>query len=201
VVQPGQDVHGYERFQTLNYDTSFLFLKGASENPFGADQMTFLTEIGAFQILDLPALDQLQIGAPGVFFHHSAGVDSTGTPNAQQNTQPAGPADRLNPSYQAGGYADAFSWGYRLLGQLSYEEVLPGIKLQPQMGFFHDVKGKSPLPSGEFLEGRKQALLGLSATYLTSLNATLRYTWFYGAGQSNGLLDRDNLQLQMTYDF
>ncbi len=203
-VLPGQDVHGYERFQTVNYDTSFLFLKGASENPFGADQLTFLTEIGGFQILDLPALDQLQIGAPGVYFHHSAGVDSTGTPNADQAPSPtnvATPQDRLNPSYQAGGFATAFSWGYRLLGQLSYEEALPGVKLQPQFGFFHDVKGKSPLPAGEFVEGRKQAFMGLSATYQTSLNATLRYTWFYGAGPSNGLLDRDNLLLQMTYDF
>ena len=203
-VLPGQDIHGYERFKTLNYDMSFLFLKGASENPFGADQLTTLVEVGAFQILDMPALDQLQIGAPGVFFHHSAGVDSTGTPNAEQAPSPtnvATPQDRLNPSYQAGGFATAFSWGYRVLGQLSYEEVLPGIKLQPQFGFFHDVGGKSPLPAGEYIEGRKQAVLGLSTTYQTSLNVTTRYTWYFGAGQSNGLSDRDNLALQVTYDF
>lgn len=200
-VQPGQIVNGYERFKTLAYDTSFLLLRGASENPFGADQLTTLLEIGAYQVLDMPSLDELQLAAPGVFFHHSAGVDSTGTPNAQQTTFPATPGDRLNPSYQAGGFATAFSWGYRVLNQLSYEEVLPGVKLLPQAIFFHDVGGRSPLPTGEFLQGRKQATLGLAGNYKTNWSAALRYNWFFGAGQSNGLSDRDNVQLNVSYDF
>lgn len=201
VVQPGQLVPGYERFQTLAYNTSLLLLRGASENPFGADQATMLLEVGAFQVLDMPAFDELQIAAPGVFFHHSAGVDSTGTPTPEQTTFPATPSDRLNPSYQAGGFATSFSWGYRVLSQLSYEEVFPGVKLQPQMTFFHDVDGKSPLPSGEFVERRKQAMLGLAAGFHGAWNGALRYNWFFGAGQSNGLGDRDNLQLTVSYDF
>ena len=201
VVQPGQLIPGYERFQTLAYNTSLLLLRGASGNPFGADQATALLEVGAFQVLDMPALDELQIAAPGVFFHHSAGVDSTGTPNAEQTTFPATPNDRLNPSYQAGGYATEFSWGYRVLSQLSYEDVFPGVKLQPQAVFFHDVDGKSPLPSGEFVERRRQAMLGLAAGFRGAWNGALRYTWFFGAGQSNGLGDRDNLQLSISYDF
>jgi hypothetical protein len=201
VIQPGQLVPGYERFKTLAYNTSLLVLLGASDNPFGADQLTTLLEVGAYQILDLPPLDQLQIAAPGVFFHHSAGVDSTGTPNAQQTTFPATPSDRLNPSYQAGGFATEFSWGYRVLGQLSFEDVLPGLKLLPQWSFFHDVDGKSPLPSGEFVERRKQAMLGLSAGFEGSWNAAVRYNWFFGAGQSNALGDRDNLALNVSYDF
>lgn len=200
-VVPGSDIPGYERFKTINYDMSILYLAGASDNPFGADQLTTLVEVGGFQILDMPELDTLQIGAPGVFYHHSAGVDSTGTPTPEQTTFPATPGDRLNPHYQEGGFATAFSWGYRVIGQLSYEDVLPGVKLNPQFQWFDDVKGKSPLPAGEFIEGRKQAMLGLQATYQANWNAALRYTWFFGAGQSNGLSDRDNLLLQLTYDF
>lgn len=200
-IQPGQWVPGYERFKTLAWNTSLLLLRGASANPFGADQATALLELGAFQVLDMPALDELQIAAPGVFFHHSAGVDSTGNPNAQQTTFPATPSDRLNPSYQADGFATAFSWGYRILSQLSYEDVFPGVKLLPQASFFHDVDGRSPLPSGEFLERRKQATLGLAAGYHGAWNGALRYNWFFGAGQSNGLGDRDNLQLSISYDF
>lgn len=201
VIQPGQLISGAERFKTMAYNSSLLFLGGASDNPFGADQFTALLEVGAFQVLDLPSLDELQISAPGVFFHHSAGVDSTGTPNAQQTTFPATPSDRLNPSYQRSGFATAFSWGYRVLGQLTYEEALPGVKLQPQMSFFHDVNGKSPQPSGEFVKDRKQAMLGLSAGFGGAWNAAVRYNWFLGAGQDNGLNDRDNLSLNISYDF
>jgi hypothetical protein len=193
-VRPGQDVLGYERFKTLNWNTSFLFLAGASENPFGADQLTSLLEIGAFQILDLPPLDQLQLGAPGVPFHHSPGVDGTGTSTGANQ-------DRLNPSYQEGGFGTEFSWGYRMLNQLTFEEVFSGVKLQPQAVFFHDVDGKSPLPSGEFVKGRKQATAGLAVTYHSSWSGALRYNWFFGGGLGNGLTDRDNVTLHLSYDF
>ena len=198
-VEPLQVIRGYERLRTLAYDTSFLFLAGASDNPFGADQMTTLVELGAFQVLNLPSLDQLQFAAPGVQFHHSAGVDSTGTPTAEQAQ--TGPENRLNPTYQAGGFATSFSYGYRVLAQLTYEGVLPDLRLLPQLVLYHDVGGKSPLPTGEFVAGRKQVVLGLTANYLSNWSGSLRYTWYFGAGNSNNLGDRDNLQLNFSYDF
>lgn len=198
-VQPGQVVQGYERFRTLSYNTSFLMLRGASENPFGADQMTTLLEIGAYQVLNMPELDQLQIATPGVVFHHSAGIDGTGPVNASQAQTAAD--RRLNPTYQASGFATDFSWGYRLLASLSYEDVLPGIRLAPQLTFFHDVDGRAPLPSGEFVQGRRQLMTGLSVGYGNSFTANIRYTWFFGGGIANLLSDRDNIQLNVSYDF
>ncbi len=198
-VQPGQVIHGYERFETLNYNTSFLLLSGASENPFGADQMTTLLEIGAYQVLDLPSLEQLQIATPGVLYHHSAGVDSTGNANPDQLATSA--ARRLNPTYQASGFATDFSWGYRLLLGLSYEDVLPRIRLAPQFTFFHDVNGRAPLPSGEFIQNRRQASAGVMMVYGDSLSANVRYTWFLGGGVANLLSDRDNIQVNLSYDF
>jgi hypothetical protein len=198
-VQPGQDIRGYERLKTIAWDSSLLLLQGASDNVFGADQVTTLLELGAFQVLDLPPLDQLQFAAPGVEFHHSAGVDSTGTPNSNQAGDP--PQDRNNGTFQAGGYATDISWGYRLLRQFTYENVFPNIRLQPQIAFFHDVHGNSPLPTGEFVQGRKQAILGLVVGYGSAWSATTRYTWYYGGGKANQLADRDNLQLICTYDF
>lgn len=198
-VQANQLIRGYERMKTLAYNTSFLFLKGASDNPFGADQLTALIEVGAFHVLDMPGLDQLQFAATGTQFHHSAGIDSTGTANADQ--QATGAQNRLNPSYQAGGFATAFSSGYRIVGQLTYEEVFPGVRVLPQAAFFHDVNGTSPLPSGEFVQGRKQAFAGVSVNYQNSWSGTLRYQWYFGGGVSNSLTDRDNIQLALTYDF
>ncbi len=198
-VQPGDLIQGFERLQSLAYNTSFLFLLGASDNSFGADQVTALVELGGQQILNMPRLDQLQIATPGTQFHRSAGVDGTGTPTPEQ-TQ-TGAEARLNASFQEDGFATAFSWGYRVLGQLAYENVLPGVKLSPQITFFHDVNGRSPLPSGEFFEDRKQATAGLNVLIENSLSSTLRYSWFFDGGRRNMLHDRDNLQFNISYDF
>ncbi|HUR40639.1 MAG TPA: DUF1302 family protein, partial [Verrucomicrobiae bacterium] len=192
-VQPGQVIHGYERFQTLNWNTSLLALLGASDNPFGADQLTALLELGAFQVLDMPPVEQLQLGTPGVFFHRSAGVDGTGS----TTTNP----DRLNPSFQTDGYATEFAWGYRILSGLNYENVFWGVKLLPQATFFHDVDGRAALPAAEFVEGRKQASLGLGFSYESNWNGAVRYNWFFGGGTANALADRDYLQLNLSYDF
>lgn len=198
-VQPGQFIRGYENFRTLTYNTSFVVLRGASDNPFGADQVTSLLEIGAYQILGLPSHDELQLGAPGIVFHRSAGIDGTGDVSEEQATVAAD--KRINPSSQRSGFGEDFSWGYRWLLQLAYEDVLPGMRLAPQFTFFHDVNGTAPLPSGEFIQGRRQASTGLNLGYGNSLNFNLRYTWFTGGGSANLLGDRDNLQFNVSYDF
>ena len=198
-VQGGQYVRGYERFRTLSYNTSFLMLRGASENPFGADQMTTLLEIGAYQVLDMPDVETLQIATPGIVYHYSAGIDDTGPINPDQASTAA--ERRINPTFQRGGHATDFSWGYRLLGSLSYEDVLPGIRLIPHMTFFHDVDGRAPLPSGEFVQNRRQLMTGIGVGYGNSFTANLRYTWFFGGGIANLLSDRDNIQFNLSYDF
>ncbi len=198
-VLPGAYVRGYERFQTLTYNTSFLFLLGASDQPFGADQMIFFVELGAYQIIGLPSLDRLQIASPGTQFHHSAGVDGTGTPTPQQ-TEDA-PDIRLNPRFQEGGFATSLSYGYRVLSQLTYENVLPNLRMAPQFSFFHDVGGRGPQPTAEFVEGRIQATAGINAVFDNALSTTLRYSWFFGGGLRNPLADRDSVQLSLSYDF
>jgi hypothetical protein len=199
VPQPGEPVSGYERLKTIAYDTSFLYLAGASGNWFRADQLTTLLELGAFQVVNMPDLDTLQFAAPGTQFHHSAGVDSTGTPTPEQ-TQ-TDPSNRLNPQYQASGFATSLSYGYRVLAQLTYEEVLPGLRVLPQIAWFHDLYGKAPLPTGEFVAGRKQAVIGASLIYLNDWSASLRYNLYFGGGRSNALEDRDNVALTVSYDF
>lgn len=198
-VLPGSKVQGYERFQTIAYNTSFLFLLGASDNPFGADQMTLFIEMGAYQILGLPSLDRLQIAAVGTEFHHSAGVDGTGTPTVQQ-TEDA-PDIRLNARFQESGFATSFSYGYRVLSQLAYENVLPNVRMAPQISFFHDVGGRGPQPTSEFNAGRIQATAGLNAVLDNALSTTLRYSWFFGGGLRNPMSDRDTIQLSLSYDF
>jgi hypothetical protein len=41
----------------------------------------------------------------------------------------------------------------------------------------------------------------LSLGYGNSFTANIRYTWFFGGGTANLLGDRDNIQLNVSYDF
>lgn len=198
-VQPQQVIPGYERFNTAQYDTSFLLFRGRSANPFGADRVKVALELGAYQIMNLPSRDRLQLAGPGTDFHHSAGIDSTGTPNAGQTA--TGAEHRLNPSYQRSGFATPWSYGYRLLSSADYENLFLGIRVSPQLAFFHDVGGTSPLPTGQFVEGRKQLKLGVTLGFSNRLSTTVRHTWIWGGGDANLLADRDYAEWNVTYDF
>lgn len=200
-VQPGQIIPGYQRFKTIQYDTSFVVVRGHSGNPFGADRLVSILELGAYQIMNLPSLNQLQLAAPGAYFHHSAGIDGSGTPNADQAAAPA--KDRINPHYQAGGFASRWSYGFRLITTADYQNLIPGDTVSPQLAFFDDLGGRSPLPTGQFLSGRKQLKLGVKLTTASNQGITtlLRYTWIWGGGAANLMSDRDYLEWSIEYDF
>lgn len=198
-VRPGQIIRGYERFKTIQYATSFIFVRGRSANYIGADSVTTVVELGAYEVLNMPALDALQLASTGTDFHHSAGVDGSGTPNAEQAGSDRG--IRLNPTYQASGFATRWSYGYRILGKADYQNLIPGIQVSPQLAFFHDVGGTAPLPTGQFVEGRKQLKLGVNLRFDNQISTTLRYTWIWGGGAANLLSDRDYIQWSLGYVF
>lgn len=67
--------------------------------------------------------------------------------------------------------------------------MFAGVRVSPQLGFFHDVQGRAA----------ERGVRHLSFT--ESLSSTVRYTWYFGGGVANPLSDRDNLQLNIAYDF
>ncbi len=72
-------IQGYERFQLLQLlDVGVTCVLGASDNPFGADQIIVLGEVGADIIPDLPNHDVLQIDGPNTPLSATAGADGTG---------------------------------------------------------------------------------------------------------------------------
>lgn len=201
-------IRGYERFDVLNFDLGFTRVLGATDNFIGADQIQLVGEFGATWVPGLPSLDELQIDAPGVYLHASAGADGSGADGSQQacstNQACNVGADglRFNP-HQADldRYVDKFSWGYRLIGIIKYESVLPGISLQPFLVWSHDVKGTSPGPAENFVEDRKSVVANLETRYKEFLSFTVGYTWFFGAGQYNLLRDRDFAQAFVRVQF
>jgi hypothetical protein len=93
------------------------------------------------------------------------------------------------------------SWGYRLIGQLSYNNIFGGLKLSPRVVFTHDVDGVTPSPFGTFVEERKSISLGLGASVVRAWSADLSYTSFFDAGTDNTLNDRDFVKLNISYSF
>ncbi|MCH8847314.1 MAG: DUF1302 family protein, partial [Proteobacteria bacterium] len=98
-------------------------------------------------------------------------------------------------------YADATSWGYRVVGRLTYNNVIGAINLSPRFGWRHDVRGNTPGPGGNFIEGFKQVTLGVSADYQNTWKADISYTSFFGAGSQNLLQDRDFVAGSISYSF
>lgn len=97
-------------------------------------------------------------------------------------------------------YLDRLSMGYRLVLTSTYNDVFAGVALSPTIRFAHDFKGNSHR-TGNFLENRKAATVGLSALYNQAFETAIAYNAFWGAKSSNLLTDRDNVTLTLKYSF
>jgi hypothetical protein len=201
-------IQGWEEFQVFQFNLGGTYVAGASDNPIGADQIIYLFETGATWVPDLPALDQLQLEAPGTFYHASAGNDGSGSDGSRQacSTNAAcsfGPdGTRFNPHQQdLSAFPDKLSYGYRIITLIRYESVLPGVSIQPLIVWQHDVKGTAPGPGENFVDSRKIASALVETRYKSALSFTLGYTWFTGGGPNHLLRDRDNAQAFVKYHF
>src|SRR3546814_10231211 len=124
-------IRGYERFDVYQFNLGFTRVLGATDNFIGADQIQLVGEFGATWVPGLPPLDELQIDAPGVYLHASAGADGSGADGSRQacSTNPScnvgADGLRFNP-HQANldAFVDKFSWGYRVISIIKYESVL-----------------------------------------------------------------------------
>jgi len=199
---PGQHIRGWEYFDTFQYNIGGTYIIGP-KNWVLADQIITFFELGATHVPDLPGRDELQIEGPGTFTHASAGTDGSGANGSRQsNSAVIGPSGiRFNPQQQTDGFADDFSWGYRLIGIFRYPNVLPGISLEPTLIWAHDVRGTAPGPGENFVEGRKNFIANVEAILPDGWSTTVGYVGFYGAGEYNLLRDRDFIQVGVRYRF
>ena len=111
---------------------------------------------------------------------------------------------RQNSSYVEGADRDSQinkdAYGYTLLLNGTWNDVYAGVNLSPYAVYKSDFSGNSS-QTGNFIEGRQAYTLGLRASYLSSLEAELAYTEYYGAGQDNSGRDRDNVGVNVKYSF
>ena len=177
-------IQGYRRHNVWTAQTTMTKVFGPT---LGASQLAVVGEIGGVWA-NLPAKSTLRYDGPGTFTSGSATYMTTsGNP-----TLPATPESA---------FADDFSMGYQMLAKLQYDNVFSGVNISPSLGFSHNVKGNTPLPLGNFIEGRKSISLGAEFVYQYTWSLDLKYVNYFGAENHNLLNDRDYITATVRYSF
>ncbi len=180
-VTAGQDFQGYDRKPVTQLQftvTRFI------EQVMGSSRLTLLGEIGYSHISSLPDENDTRYGKSPVF-------------GLGENCALTGGTARGNDCTN-NGYVTANAWGYRLLGQLEYNNVFAGVNLMPRVAFSHDVDGTSA--TGSFVKDRQALTVGLNADYLNQYTASLSMTTFWG-GTYNTSKDRDFASFSLGVSF
>jgi len=207
---PNSYIRGYEYFQTLQYNLGATQVLGASDNPFGADQLILIGEVGATHVLNLPSWDS---------YRSTGRAPTLPQPRVAEWHRPAkngsARACSTNPSCNVG--ADGLRLQPDAAGRRLRRFVLVGLshrrpvsntkaccqasRFQPQIILSHDVKGTAPGRVRISCRAAKSALITIETRYKESLSFTLGYGWFTGAGEHNVLRDRDFAQAFAKYQF
>jgi hypothetical protein len=182
--QLNKEIPGYRRHRVVTTQSTLTKVFGPM---LGAQQFTLVGEAGGVWA-NLPGKDVLRYDGPGTF--------SSGNPTAMVNT-----GFGAIPPTPASAFADSFSWGYQILAKLDYTSVFAGVNFSPSIAFSHDVKGNTPLPLGNFIEGRKSINLAAEFTFQNAWAFEIRYVNYTGAGRYNLLSDRDYVATTLKYSF
>ena len=182
--QYNREVRGYRRHRVVTAQSTVTKVFGPT---LGADQLTLVAEGGGVWV-NLPNKDILRYDGPGTFTAGSA----TAMTNTGFGTIPATPASA---------FADSFSWGYQILAKLDYTNAFHGVNFSPSLAFVHDVKGVTPLPLANFIEGRKSVNLAAEFTFQNAWALEFRYVNYTGAGRYNLINDRDYVATTLKYSF
>jgi hypothetical protein len=176
------DIPGYIKRDVVQVQTTATKLFGPT---LGANQFVLVGEVGLTHVRDMPDKSELRLDGPG-------------TPISGNSNLTAFHYGEIEP---ARAFADANSWGYRLVTKFDYNNAIGAVTLSPRIAWAHDVSGNSPGPGGNFIEGRKAVTVGLGADYQNSWAADLSYTDFFGAGRYNLINDRDIVAINIKYSF
>jgi hypothetical protein len=203
----GSYIRGWETFATYQFNLGSTYV--ATPRILGMDQAIILFEVAATWVPDMPDQCELSLEGPGTFTHASRGADGTGSPGFAGRLCDAPNSDlvdgadglRFNPTQQVEGYPTRLSWGWRAVLNPRWESILPGISAQSFIIFSDDVRGTSPEPAGNFLEGRQSLVMNNELRFGSHWSLNLGYIMFRGGEPFNLLSDRDHGSLWVRYNF
>ncbi|HEY8052507.1 MAG TPA: DUF1302 domain-containing protein [Steroidobacteraceae bacterium] len=163
-------------------------------NVLGASQAVLVGEAAADYI---PGLENKYTGGPEGFGlrYDGPGTNLSGNPNL--GGYPQYPSN-VEPG---SAFPDKFSWGYVLAGRLEYANLIGAWDILPHLTWSQDVKGVSPGPGGNFIQGRHAVTVGVGADLQKTWDLDVSYTRFGGAGQYNLLGDRSFVAASIKFSF
>ncbi|KAA9130436.1 DUF1302 domain-containing protein [Marinihelvus fidelis] len=182
---PGELIQGYHEHSSWQAQATLTKLFGPG-NFLQADQVAFVTEAGLNYVDDLHDYSTLR--------YNGSGTDTGGGADASTG-------DFNNPVTEPDGFADDFSWGYRMLARASYFNAIGAWTVAPRLAWSHDVDGTTPGPGGSFIDGRKQVTAAVSFSYLDRWVVDVAYTDYLGGGKYNLLRNRDFIAASVSYSF
>jgi len=185
----GQEAQGWDRYNVTQAQVTFIRF---FEQVLGASRLSFVGEVGATYVHDLPSLDEAAYGRSSAF--GIGKFDPVGGMTCE--------AINNNPKFCTNeGFTTSFSWGYRARFALDYNDVFAGVNLTPMLSLSHDVKGYAPEPGGAFVEGAKSVGLSVRAEYMNQYTAEVGYTNFFGGKPYNLMNDRDYVSASVSVSF
>ncbi|MCD4750679.1 MAG: DUF1302 domain-containing protein, partial [Thermoanaerobaculales bacterium] len=176
-------------FRRLDATQAQFTLTKVFSQVLGADTGVLVFESAYTHVSGMPSKDVLRFEGPGTY--------TSGNP---LHEMPGG-AHAGKPYEEARHFADPNSWGYRLVGRLTFNNAIGALNLAPRFGWQHDVDGVTPGPGGNFIEGRQALSVGLAADYQNKWVFDLSYTKYNGAGRYNLINDRDFVAGVVKYSF
>lgn len=192
-ISAGQTVKVYEELATYNLDLVSIYNFGPM---LGADGFTGVLEYGASYV---PKGEDKHYASTASLLYLPASEVAGGLANPAC-AAPKVDANSCLSEGPSNDYLDRLSMGYRIVLTSTYNDVFAGVALTPSIRFAHDFKGNSHR-TGNFLENRKAATVGVSALYNQAFETAIAYNTFWGADNSNLLADRDNVTLTLKYSF
>lgn len=190
VVGPGETAQGYLTSDTVQIQATATHIFGPV---LGTDNLVILAELGYVSIEDFPDPNLIRLNGPGTARSPSLQPTADGDPRTALHIGLSnGP--ELNP------FPTNSAWGYRLLANVTFNNVFAGININNRFTFAHDVDGITPDPMFLFVEGRKSASASVTFDYLNKWSATAGYNAFWGGvDTTNALSDRDFVSFNLKY--
>jgi hypothetical protein len=181
----GLEIPGYRKLDVWQAQVTATKVFGRA---LGADQLTTLAEVGITMVPALPDKSVLRF-------------DGSGTSTAGSAAEMANTGNSAFPATPLSAFPDEQSWGFQVVARLDYNNLFAGINLSPSIAYAYDASGNTPLPLGNFIEGRQTLTLGADFTFQNQWAFELRYVNFSGSKSYNLLSDRDYVTATLKYSF
>ena len=194
-IANGQTLQGYDRLKKTQFQVNGVQF---FNEVLGAETLTVIGEVGVQKVNVGDSATGVRYGRAFVFgigTHPGFGPLASAVP---------GGCPVLNTPNQPGCENDGFvtknSWGYRLRGQLAYQNAFNlGFTMRPGLFWAHDVKGVSA--DGQFNEGRGTLGAQLGFEYKKAYTFELGYVQYRNSAKWDPLRDRDYYSASLSATF